>query len=1313
MKRSAFFLLLLFLGLALLFRESTPHTPKWIKLEGKDEFCAEESDEACAEGNEPHPDSPGEAFRFRRFQSQDESGRIPANGLMEAFQHVEKMRVAQGPQPRGAGIAAGEWTWLGPGNVGGRIRSILTHPTNPDRLWVGSVSGGIWTTEDRGASWYPVDDFMSNLAVATLAMQPDNPDVMYAGTGEGFYNFDGILGAGIFKSADGGLNWTQLSATATDDWYFVNRLSISPDGSTILAATGSGIWRSEDGGDFWVRSLYDGRVKDIDFHPYNNGKAIASGTHGMAWYSTNGGESWTAAAGLPSLDWLNRVEVAYAPSEPNIVYASVENNGGEVWKSLDGGKTYRLVMETGGGYTDGQGWYDNIIWVDPTNADVVVVGGSGWLRRSIDGGQNFVDISTFWSGIHPDHHAIVSATFFNGADNTTVYFGNDGGIAKADNIYTVSPESGWEVLNNNLGITQFYGASGNPDTGVIIGGTQDNGTPRSSGDTENWTFMSWGDGGWAAADPTDPDYFYSEHQGMYLYRSTDGGRTAHGISDGLDDAEKCANFIAPFILDPNNSNTLLAGGCRLWRSTSVKEEIPTWSVIKPALIDGSISAIAVAPGNSDIIWIGYNNGEVFKSVNGTAVNPDWQRVDSDRLYLPYRYITRLTIDPDNSDIVYITFSGFERDNVWRSDDGGQTWRDITGEGLSGLPDVTVRSLVVHPYNTDWLYVGTEVGIFASEDAGQTWFVPHDGPANVSIDELFWMDTTLVAATHGRGIFSIETYEKSTCYTLDLNTDPPNAGFIFTNPPPNCNDRTQYRSGTIVQLTAEPINSFFKNWSGDVDEPYRTTTIRMNRDKAVTAKMEAPDTPVAYIEDFEGGVGSEWSMPFTDTTPAGSRQFLGQFGNDTVSLDLDNLPPDMTAKITLDLYVLQSWDGNQDPDLWSLSANGTELFQTTFSNVDEYDSRQAYPDTYPDGDNPAYTGAVEVDSLGYWWYGDSIYRLSFDVPYSGPSLRLDFSASGLQSFEDESWGLDNVVVTLSDSEDSTPPTMDWIAPVSDYQSEEVYGETVLLKVDAVDNKGEVAVRFEWWHTYTQQRVLIGETTSWPYQVEFDTSHLFLGCQPVYAIATDSVGNLAEKYIILCLFQLNPPDLTIEPPSPNPGHFTLQWPEVSGATSYELQEKKGTGNWVQIYEGELTRFTRTNVSAGEYCYRARSIRAEIFSDWSSVSCVTVDPALDPPSIPEISAIENENKSPDFLVQWRPSTGADRYQLQERQGIGQWTLILEGSNTSYLALSKVNGLWCYRVRALSEGGASDWSTTVCTTVDIFVDELHLYLPTVLGDQ
>ena len=177
-----------------------------------------------------------------------------------------------------------------------------------------------------------------------------------------------------------------------------------------------------------------------------------------------------------------------------------------------------------------------------------------------------------------------------------------------------------------------------------------------------------------------------------------------------------------------------------------------------------------------MIWVGHNNGDVYRTTNGTVASPTWTKVDTNSPSLPNRYVTRIAIDKNDTSKVYVTFGGFSADNVWRTTNGGTTWADTTGSGATGLPDVPVRSLVIHPNNSNWLYVGTEIGIFASEDGGANWFVPQDGPANVSVDELFWMNTTLVAATHGRGLF--------TAGGTPTNTPTPTPTFTATNTPTN-------------------------------------------------------------------------------------------------------------------------------------------------------------------------------------------------------------------------------------------------------------------------------------------------------------------------------------------------------------------------------------------------------------------------------------------------------------------------------------------------------------------------------------------------
>ncbi len=784
-----------------------------------------EQHQGAHEDKEYRTDNPDGAFRFRRLQMQDEKGEIPLDGLVKARQHVALMKTEQqrrlktqrqSSEPKrilGAGIAPDSWTWLGPGNIGGRLRTIVIHPTNTNTMWIGSAGGGIWRSDNAGGSWQPVDDFSANLAVSTLVINPANASLMYAGTGELFAsNFnnpgaaftpDGLQGAGVFNSTDGGLTWNQLPSTnpavcpapatpANCPWLYVNRLALSPNGSIILAATGTNIQRSVNAGASWtVGGGVGGAFFDIDFHPTNNQQAIASG-NGAAVFSTNGGANWTFANFTPAIS--GRVELAYAPSNPAIVYASVDQNFGDVYRSIDGGQNYTRV-NTGTNFflqpgppPSSQGNYDNIIWVNPQDATLIIVGGID-LWRSTNSGATFTQISRWQSApvssAHADHHMIVAHPGFNNTTNRIAYFGNDGGLYRANDASTVAQTSGWTQLNNNLGITQLYGAAGNfLDNGngnlspVIIGGAQDIGTLAYTGST-NWGIGKGGDGGYCAADPLD-QVFYGEYVYLTIYRSLVGSAFVYGdIYFGIGDANNAAtaNFIAPFILDPNDSDTMLAGGLSLWRSNNVKSFIPapTWAAVpKPNPNAALISAIAVSPSTSTIIAVGHNNGDIFLTVNGTDAVPSWSKIDTANL--PNRFVTRLTIDNTRSPTwVYATFGGFSGDNVYRTTNFGASWADITGPAASGLPNVPVRSLVFHPNNANLLYVGTEIGVFTSDNAGATWELPQNGPANVSVDELFWLGGDLIAATHGRGL-----YRASGGAYVDCNWNGPFAG-TFAQP----------------------------------------------------------------------------------------------------------------------------------------------------------------------------------------------------------------------------------------------------------------------------------------------------------------------------------------------------------------------------------------------------------------------------------------------------------------------------------------------------------------------------------------------------
>lgn len=738
------------------------------------------------------PDSPDEALRYIQIAMRDENGDIDPNGLMNARREMDAMRVraalqrqqaaATGAPADVAGIDKTAWTWIGPGNIGGRTRAIAIHPTSTNIIFAGSVAGGIWKSTDSGQTWSVIDDFMTNLAVTAIVFQPGNPSVMYAATGEGFSNIDAIRGAGIFKSVNGGTTWAQLASTTSSNFFFVTELAFSSDGGILLAATTAGIFRSTDGGlTFPVTVGAVTNVQDVKFLPGSVTQAVAGGRTKNAFFSSDGGVTWAPVTGLTGTSGTNpnnRVELGVSVSSPSTVYASVAAGGtssspnAELWGSTDSGHSYTLINSSVG-FLGAQGWYDNAIWVDPTDVNHVLTGGVG-LFQTTNGGGTLAALGTTGAGMHSDHHVIVSDPGFNGTSNKRVYFGNDGGLYKIESLGTIGSQVTTK-LNNNYGVTQFYGAS-SVTSGKIFGGTQDNGTLlfTPANGPQAWVAIAGGDGGFASGDQTDPNFMYGEFQWLDIHRNSTGGIS--GSTDISCSSTKAAqyviadclnqttNFISPVLLDPNNPNTLLGGGQQLWRTTDARTATtsttgPTWTSIKPVTTGSSaIAALAVQTGNSNRIWVGHNNGEIWVTSNGTVGAPTWTRVDltPGTGGPPDRAVTQISLDPVDPNIAYVSFGGFLTGNVWKTPNSGGSWASISGTGLTALPAVPVRSIVPHPKVSGWLYAGTDIGILDSVDGGTTWNVTNDAPANAAVFQLFWTGitgTTLVAVTHGRGMFT--------------------------------------------------------------------------------------------------------------------------------------------------------------------------------------------------------------------------------------------------------------------------------------------------------------------------------------------------------------------------------------------------------------------------------------------------------------------------------------------------------------------------------------------------------------------------------
>ncbi|MFO1412746.1 MAG: FG-GAP-like repeat-containing protein [Burkholderiales bacterium] len=760
---------------------------------------AAERDRVLARAAERKPgfDQPDRALQYRIDSMRGDDGKVAPDGPYLA--QMQRRRVLATVTPKLGGLTGGQpfWSTLGPGNVGGRVRAIL--PLSPTRVLIGSVSGGLWLTENAGASWTAVMPTMPNVAISCLIADPADASIVYVCTGEGPYPFDAIPGDGIYRITGADLapaSWSiaRVSGTtplnASSPWFWVNRLVVLDNPAhpadtaqrILVAATRNGLFRSTDGGANFVRVATETEVgfaagrryMDVRSHPLAPANLVAgemftAGEGGAVAASFDGGVTWVRVA----LAGSERVEVTPVSGVAGAWLALAGYNGGQLYRSADGGATWTRRDTSGldnatpstGGIMGTQAWYDEAVWASPDGTRVLAGGVD--IRFSIDGGTTFAKIT---SGTHSDHHAIVPAT--DGATTGTVYFGNDGGVYKANGvnaIATATPGPVFASLNNNLPITQFYGAAALGS--FVTGGTQDNGT--KSYDCTRWFGTFGGDGGRSAIDPTDAKYVYGSAQNGALFRSTDGGNTASYICTGnagvggISEAGGCPYastsgtlFVAPFALDGHDPNRMFFGGQKVWRSTNVKASVPTWAAVRGTQVAQTnpyvvrISTVAIRPGTSDVVWVGYEDGQVWRTADATATAPTWERVVFNGVSNPLRQVMRILFDPVDVNRVFVALGGYQTGNVLVTHNAGAAgsalaWTDVHGN----LPAAPVRTLVLHPQVPDYLYAGTDVGVFASETAGVTWSTSDEGPGTVAVEDLVFTDPgTLVAATHGRGMF---------------------------------------------------------------------------------------------------------------------------------------------------------------------------------------------------------------------------------------------------------------------------------------------------------------------------------------------------------------------------------------------------------------------------------------------------------------------------------------------------------------------------------------------------------------------------------
>lgn len=639
-------------------------------------------------------------------------------------------------------IPSFNWVNLGPtpgyyfayGNISSRIVTGAYHPTNPNIIYIGPANGGVWKTTDAGSSWLSTTDYEISLSMGAIAIDPVNPEIIYAGTGEATYSGVSYYGRGLLKSTNGGSTWTNYTSGLPASTYF-SRIKIRPNNnSQLLAALGnSGLYRSTNGGQNWTQIL-SGRVDDVVFSPSGD-TAFAVGSGIGIRRSINGGTSF-ATYGATGLGSGSRTHFDLAQSNPAIMWAAVyASSNVTVYKSTDYGFTWSTnSMPSDFASSSGQAWYDLYCLINPKNPNKVYIGTIDIWRT--ENGSTFTNITNGYSGgnVHVDQHYLV----FHPTQENTILSLNDGGVWRSTNNGT-----NFTNLNQTLTVTQFYRIAASPFMpSRIIGGTQDNGTQRTDS-TLNWAAVYGGDGGEVCFNPFNSNFILGETQYNGIFRTTNGGLNWSSAQSGLSSSENAA-WIGPIIHHPTISGTFYTARQRVYKSTN---NGANWTAVS-GNVNGTnaVRELAQSKTNPNLMFATTGN-QIFRSTDEGAT---WTSVTTG---LPNRTITSVYVHPSDANIVLLTFSGFGTSKVYKSTNSGTSWVSISGD----LPDTPVNDILIFTEHTGYpntYFVATDIGVFVTENNGTNWLEIPNGLPNTVIMHLDYSPSVkmLRAGTHGRGVY---------------------------------------------------------------------------------------------------------------------------------------------------------------------------------------------------------------------------------------------------------------------------------------------------------------------------------------------------------------------------------------------------------------------------------------------------------------------------------------------------------------------------------------------------------------------------------
>ncbi|MFN8265634.1 MAG: hypothetical protein U0T11_06160 [Chitinophagaceae bacterium] len=771
---------------------------------------------------------------------------------------------------------------LGPGTMSGRVTDIIgVNNDGGKTIYVGTAGGGVWKSTNAGFSFRPIFDKYVQ-SIGSVALDQQNPKVIYVGTGESNMRNSVSIGDGLYKTTDGGDNWTKIGLDSTEH---ISKVLIDPKNSATVyvAAPGPlwsdskhrGLYKSTDAGKTWEKVLFINDktgVADVEVDPTNTNTLYAttwefrrlpyafnSGGNGSGMYkSTDGGKTWKELTnGLPKKPF-GRVAIALAPSAPQNLWAIVESENTGLYISADGGETWKQQSATSNIVS--RPFYFSTLEVDPKDPKRVYRP-AFTFSYSNDGGFSFADASNDGGWIHSDHHAL----WINPNNTNILYLGTDGGM-----YYSLDRGVNWKFVNN-LPVGQFYHVSvDNEEPYRIYGGLQDNGSwvaPSSAiGGVTNgeWKAIYGGDGFWTQPDPNDPNIAYAEYQGGNMGRVNLKTGNSIGIQPqaGVGDEKLRYNWNTPIVVGAKNNRNLYTGAQYLYRST---DKGANWTKISPDLTTNdkrkqeqeksgglsmdvtsaenhcTIFTIAESPLDEQMVWVGTDDGNLQLTTDGGKT---WTNLAANYAAAGIPKQTWVSsIEPSRYDknIVYATFDnhmyGDHATYIGVSFDMGKTWKKFESKEFTGFAHKIKEDVV----NKNLLFAGTEMGFFASVDGGKEWFrMKNNIPWYAMVRDIKIQEQTndLILATHGRGIIIVDDISTMRTITPEVAAK----DVVLMNEKP-------------MVLTNGKYGSQFPNssgeWNGGVS-PVITPIKYYLKDRANQIQMEVYDKEGKLLQKLSPG-----------------------------------------------------------------------------------------------------------------------------------------------------------------------------------------------------------------------------------------------------------------------------------------------------------------------------------------------------------------------------------------------------------------------------------------------------------------------------